>query len=159
MQMDSVLVNNGSIFGTAALPDRKPLSTRQLRVLWLATVVLTGIYALLAEKWSRTNNGLLTSKHWAIVALGAWTSWSGYSLRRKLVRRASAAASRGDELAASRKWSAAQLVAISSSQAVALWGLVASMSLGCPRWFYAMFFGTGLLLLILWRPMERPSSV
>jgi len=62
-------------------------------------------------------------------------------------------------LVASRKWSAAQVVALMSAHGVVLWGVVARMVVGCPRWFAALFYVAGVVLLILWKPGKQPVPI
>ena len=41
-----------------------------------------------------------------------------------------------------------------SAHGVVLWGVIAKIALGCPRWFGAPFYVTGILLLLLWKPSK-----
>jgi hypothetical protein len=59
--------------------------------------------------------------------------------------------------AADRKWSLSQVMGLAFASSVALLGIVASIRVGCPRWFRTSFYVTGLVLLILWSPRRPPA--
>jgi hypothetical protein len=132
--------------------DTKPLSFRQLQLVWLIALVLVPLYVLITETYAVPHGRVLTSWHWGIAALGLWAAWGGYSVRTKLMARATAESSGAK---AAKKWSAAQLVGLMSGQGVVLWGIVAKLVLGSPRWFSACFYVAGTALLIVWRPEKK----
>jgi hypothetical protein len=133
---------------------RKPLSSRQVKVLWAIALALIPVYAWIAETNARQYEGHHTLWLWAVAALGAWSAAAGHSFRRKLLVRAAAEAREAKEEVAARKWSAAQVLGLMSAQSVVLWGVIAKIALGCPRWFGAPFYVTGILLLLLWKPSK-----
>jgi hypothetical protein len=116
--------------------DKKPLSSRQVQVLWMGGFVLVMAYVWIAETYGKPSHWPMMKWDWAIAVLGAWSVWGGQSVRRKLMGQVTAESNA--ELIASRKWSAAQVVALVSAQVVVLWGVIARMVLGCPRWFAAL---------------------
>ena len=133
----------------------KALSNRQLRVLWVGAFVVAGLYIWIAEASKRTFEGHITIWHWAIAALAAYSAFGGHVVRRKLIAQAIGEAISGKELAASKKWSAAQIVALMSAQAVVLGGVLAKL-VSCPRAFAAPFYLGGIVLLICYRPGKQP---
>lgn len=135
----------------------KPRSQSKFGLLWAVALGLVPVYIWIAETNGRTFDGHFTWLHWIVAALGASSGAQGYLMRRKLMARATIEHSTGNLLVAARKWSAAQLVSVGTAQAVVLYGVVAKMSLGCPRWFSASFYVVGVVLLLLYRPDSQPS--
>jgi len=142
-----------------SLAERKPLSPPKLQMFWAGAYVLVLVYVWIAETFGKAFSGSITPWHWAVALLGIWSVWGGHSVRRKLIANATAESSGGKQLVASRKWSAAQLVALISAHGVVLWGVVAKMVLGCPRWFAGLFYITGIVLLTVWRPGKQAVVV
>jgi hypothetical protein len=137
--------------------DTKALSFRQLRAIWIALLVAAVVYIRIGETIKGPLNGQIKAWHWAIAALAAYGPIGAYIVRRKLMTQANALRASGNDLAAGRKWSAGQLVAIASSEAVVLWGLVARC-MGSPAWLAPSCYFVGIMLLICYRPRPWPAS-
>ena len=136
----------------------KPLSFRQLKLLWTLVIVFLPMLVWIGEYAAkRAYGGRLTSWHLALVAVGAWLIADGYWFRRKLMMRAIADRGGLGQEAADRKWSLSQVMGLAFASSVALLGIVASIRVGCPRWFRTSFYVTGLVLLILWSPRRPPA--
>ena len=119
-------------------------------------LVLVPFYVRIAETKGRTFDGHITLWCWIIAALGMWSALGGYSVRRKMLALANAEANNGKEVVARRQWSAAQLAGLMSAHSVVLWGIVARMGAGCPRWYSITLYMTGAVLLIAWKLSIEP---
>ncbi len=137
------------------MEDRKPLSIRQLRVLWVAVSALDAVFVWFAETHGKTIHRPLTIWHWIVILLAVWSAWGGYSLRRKLAAQGTSGANDQQELVFRRKWSAVQMAAMVAAQSIVLWGIVAKFVLASPNWFAVPFYVAGYLLFILWYPQSR----
>jgi hypothetical protein len=117
------------------------------------------LYVWIGEFFGKTFDGHFTWRHWAVAALGAWSAAGGYSFRRKLLARAAAAASGGKEQLANRTWSVAGVGSVGSAHGVVLWGVIGRMVLRSPRWFCYLFYVTGIVLLLIYKPSKPPVPV
>jgi hypothetical protein len=69
----------------------KPLSLRSARMIWIVSLVFAVMVVCFAEFLGGTPENEFGWSQWSVAALGIWSAWSGYSIRRKLTTRALAA--------------------------------------------------------------------
>ncbi len=138
--------------------DRRPLSLRSARMIWIVSLAFAAVVVCFAEFLSGAPDNQFGWSQWTVAALGIWSAWSGYSLRRKLMLRAAKAMSDGATDAGGRRWSAAQLIGIASAVSVVLWGFIADMILKSPRLLGGLLYAAGVVILVLYRPTNPPIT-
>ncbi|HUX43531.1 MAG TPA: hypothetical protein VMV57_02155 [Terracidiphilus sp.] len=137
---------------------RKRLSLRSLRMIWVVSLVYAAVVVCFAEFMSGASKNQFAWPQWSVAALGIWTAWSGYSLRRKFMMLAARSFSAGATDTGGRRWSVAQLFGIASAESVVLWGLIADMVLKSPRFLGGFLYAAGMIILILYRPTNPPTT-
>jgi hypothetical protein len=132
-------------------------SLKQIQWIWLGALIFALCSVAFGYSYHREYAITLDWRHWTAVFLAVWMVLSGFSFRRILLRRASAAFSRNDSNGANRTWSVAQFACIMGSVSVVMWGVVVA-TFGSPQWFPYPFYFVGILLLILYKPRKQPSE-
>ena len=138
--------------------ERRPVSLRSARLIWIVSLAFVAVVVSFAEFLGGASGNQLGWSQLTVAAMGIWSAWSGYSLRRKLMLRATTAMSEGAADAGGRKWSAAQLIGIASAVGVVLWGFVADVILKCPRLLGGVLYVAGVVILVLYRPTNPPIT-
>jgi hypothetical protein len=131
----------------------KSHSFAQVRMIWAIQLCFALICVLVSEYLRSPFTGL-NWHHWVVAGLAVWSAAGGYSIRRKLVGRAVGTATSGNSYRAAKQWSAGEVYGAASATGVVLWGVVANLVLGSPRWFDALFYVVGFALLLAYRPAK-----
>jgi hypothetical protein len=134
------------------------VSLKQIQGIWLAALIFEIFCIIFGKSHHQGYGASLDWRHWTVVFLTLWMVVSGFSFRRVLLQRSSAAFKRDDLIDANKKWTVAQLSSIASSVGVILWGLVARIAFSAPRWFPYFFYFVGILLLFVYRPRQQASE-
>lgn len=88
-----------------------------------------------------------------MTGLALWAVFGGFRIRGRLIRRAE------EELAkdasnpkALRQWQAGHITGMVCAEAIVLYGVIVRMVIGGAFWQAALFYASGLFLLLLWTP-------
>lgn len=127
------------------------LSFRQVRLVWVAAIGFAAACIAFGGFTKKAFHGGLDWRHGALVVLAAWSVSGAFSMRRRLLNRASLKA-RGGDPSAAKTWTAAQLMSIMFAQSIVLWGLVANSVIGSPEWLSDGLYVLGMLLLFKFLP-------
>jgi hypothetical protein len=136
----------------------KPFSFRTVRRLWSITVALVPVFICVAEFGRKPFDGHFGWSQWSVVVFAIWSESAGFSARNKFMLRAAYEAENGMIASASRTWSAAQLIGFMSAESVVLWGVIANVNMGFPRWISVLFYAVGIVLIAAYRPVPFAAT-
>jgi hypothetical protein len=136
----------------------KPLSFRQVQAAWVIALAFAVVCVVVGGSTRKAFDGSLNWRHWLLIGLVAWSAWGGLSVRRKLTARAVAQSSGANSNAASRTWTAGQLVGIMTAESIVLWAVVSNLVIASPQWLSDVFYIAGALLLFKFMP-RKPAQI
>ncbi|MGA3107035.1 MAG: hypothetical protein ABSD53_21325 [Terriglobales bacterium] len=126
---------------------------RTLRLLQAAFIAVIPIVACITEILFDRGNSEWTWRHSLAVGLALWSALAGFRLRRRLLHRSeSPLADDPSNPKALRQWQAGQIIGMAFAESIVWWGLTLRMVFGGTFWQAALFYATGLFLLLLWTP-------
>jgi hypothetical protein len=133
----------------------KPPSGQQIQMIWIAFLASEACLVGIAEHVGHPPGASLTLFHYALMALVMAVASSGFILRQKVLGLSKAAT---DPVRAQKTWASAHLVSFAFAESVLLYGVVARLVAGAPRWLPPCFYAVSVLLLFLWRPSNSPDD-
>jgi hypothetical protein len=132
----------------------KPLSFRQIQAAWAIALAFAVVCVVLGGLTRKAFDGSLNWRHWSLIGLVAWSVWGGFSVRRRLTARAAAQSREANPNAASRTWTAGQLVGIMTAESIVLWAVVSNLVIASPQWLSDVFYTAGALFLFKFMPRK-----
>jgi F0F1-type ATP synthase membrane subunit c/vacuolar-type H+-ATPase subunit K len=133
-------------------------------MLWVIQAVF--VLAILQFVWfgeilSSRGTNKWTLWHWVMTGLALYAVVVGFLFRRRLISRSEEALAKdASDPKAIKQWQVAQIIGMSSAEAVVLYGLVVRMVLGGTLRQASFFYAVGLFLLLLWTPrMPKNAAV
>ena len=134
-----------------------PLSFRQVQIVWGIALAFAAVCIVFGGFTRKAFHGGLDWRHGALVVAAAWSVSGAFSMRRRLLNRASLKA-RGGDASAAKTWTAAQFIGIMAANSIVAWGLVADTVIGSPQWLSDAMYIAGVLLLFKFKPAKSSYS-
>jgi hypothetical protein len=132
-------------------------TTRHLRVVQGACILLILVCIAVVNLLGRKSRSTSSFIEYIIILAAIWSAVSGFSMQRRILRATIRPMNVPRKSTPLSRWRAGHLVRLWSASAVALWGLVLGEFAGTVL-LANLFFATGLLLLVAWRPTSAPSE-
>lgn len=129
---------------------------RQLRLMQIGCLSMLVACAVLAH-WQARENGVSTdgvgTLPIAMILLAVWSAISGFTLQRKLQRRAQAGSSKSTPFT---RWRTGHIFRLWTAATSGIWALLLFEFHG-PLWIADVLFGFAILLLLIWKPDAVPT--
>jgi hypothetical protein len=129
----------------------------KLRGMQIACVIMILACIVISRLQHHEWQGTITPRHWFVIVAVIWSAIAGFTLQRRIVNRPASSRKPSSTSTPFTRWRAGHICWLLAATSVGLWELVLSDFAG-PRWLVNIFFGAGLLLLLMWTPGPAPPQ-
>jgi FtsH-binding integral membrane protein len=129
----------------------------QLRVMQVVMIVSVPLFFFVSRTLQSPAQSVNASIQWVIVLCAAGSALLGFIVQPILLRARSQSLPPALNSTPLGPWRAGHIVRFATAESVALFGFVLR-ALGCSPNLVYLLFGSGLLLLLLWRPGAIPTQ-
>jgi hypothetical protein len=131
--------------------------TLQLRVMQITFIVSALLFYLICRMTPSPAQSVSAPARWVILLLAFTNGFFGFILQRMLRHAPNRFFPAAQDSTPLARWRAGHILRFATAEAVVLFGL-ALHSLGGSSLLVNVLFGSGLLLMLLWRPGPVPSQ-
>jgi len=128
---------------------------RQLRLVQIGCLLVVVACAVLAH-WQARESGASPNQIGTLpivmIVLALWSAVSGFTIQRKLQRRAQANSSKSTPFT---RWRTGHIFRLWTATTSGIWALLLFEFHG-PLWMADVLFGLAILLLLIWKPDAAP---